>query len=152
MCAVAATAADLRDDVQQYRCDEKGQHKGKHIIAFTVMKVEEARMIKDNKQQLRQEGYPVREWCTDEDLAIRRVIRGNAEFQKAAEEVKKHPNTRGYTMRFEMDRGFTVVARVRTYWTIESIKQQAAQAAAAAAAAAGGQGGAPMQVDGNGSG
>jgi hypothetical protein len=129
----------------------KGASAGKSNVVFSVQKAEDAELIRRNRAVLQsQKGISFRTWLTDQELSNKKKVWEHPAFKAAVEQVREKPRgTRGYTMGWELDRAFTVVAGVRTYWSADSIQQASAQAAAGAAAAAaagaGPSGGAAME-------
>lgn len=132
-------------DVETYQCT-KGPNRGKHNVRFTVFKHEEAALIMQQKNALRQKGHPVWVWLTKEEAANKQIVRDSADFQAAVKAVMGKPKGAGYWVGWELDRAYVVLEGARTTLTAESVRLRQAAAASAAAAAAGGVG-CSMQVD-----
>jgi hypothetical protein len=133
-------------DVMVYEI-RKGVNAGKSNVVFAVLKAEDAELIRRHRAALQsQKGLSFRTWLTDEELSNKKKVWEHPAFTAAVQQVRSKPRgTRGYTMGWELDRAFTVVAGARTYWSADSIQQASAQVAAGAgagvaAAAAGGAG------------
>lgn len=137
---------------------KQGQHRGKYNVVFSVQKAEDAEIIRRHGAQLwSSKQLSLRVWLTDAEVANRKKVYEHQAYKEAVQLVRSKPRgTRGYTMGWDLDRAFTVIASQRTYWSAASIQQAAAPAAAggaaapaaAAAAAAGGADGAGAGTSG----
>lgn len=119
----------------------RGRNAGKYNVVFSVLKLDDAAILLGNRSALfTEKQLSLRVWLSNAEMRNKKTVWECKAFQAAVQQVREKPRgTRGYTMGWDLDRAFTVIAGKRQYWTAASVQQQE-EATAGAAAPAGGAG------------
>lgn len=113
---------------------QKGKQQGKYTVTFKVQKWEDARLImKSSKKEQFQQGQQklyTRVWLEQHEADNKKRILQHPAFREASDIIFSKPQNmpgKVYKMGWDLDRAYTIIDGVKTYWYADDLQQPAAQ-------------------------